>query len=139
MTIGSPFNLDQTVSVGIISSKGRTIHTKRRGQREDFEGQLLQTDATMLDTGVIVARDARLGERRFKPGDEAIVEWRALTVALLDELAPKVRALLGRSASEMPLASILEGGTWAAGREIALERREGGVPPLRIESDGTVF
>lgn len=93
----------------------------------------------LLDAGVIVPRDPRLVERRFKPGDEAIVEWRALTVALLDELAPMVRGLLGRSATELPLASILEGGTWAAGREIALERREGGLPPLRIDSDGTVF
>ncbi len=40
MTIGSPFALDQTVSVGIISSKGRTI-------RGLLEGQLLQTDATI--------------------------------------------------------------------------------------------
>ncbi len=39
MTIGSPFTLDQTVSVGIISSKGRTINKKL--------GQLLQTDATI--------------------------------------------------------------------------------------------
>ncbi|MBI5719440.1 MAG: DUF1688 family protein [Burkholderiales bacterium] len=93
----------------------------------------------LLDTGVIVSRDPRLAERRFKPGDEPVVEWRALTVALLDELAPMVRERLGRSAAELPLASILEGGTWAAGREIALEKREGGLPPLRIESDGTVF
>jgi len=93
----------------------------------------------LLDAGVIVPRDPRLVERRFKPGDEPVVEWRALTVALLDELAPMVRDLLGLSAAELPLASVLEGGTWAAGREIALERREGGVPPLRIDSDGTVF
>ncbi len=93
----------------------------------------------LLDTGVIVPRDPRLLQRRFKPGDEPIVEWRALTVALLDELAVRVRGLLARSAAEMPLASILEGGTWAAGREIALERREGGLPPFTIESDGTVF
>ncbi len=93
----------------------------------------------LLDAGVIVPRDRRLAERRFQPGDEAIVEWRALTVALLDELAPKVRERLGRTAAELPLASILEGGTWAAGREIALEQREGGGPPLRIDSDGTVF
>lgn len=39
MTIGSPFTLDQTVSVGIISSKGRTINKEL--------GQLLQTDATI--------------------------------------------------------------------------------------------
>ena len=93
----------------------------------------------LLDGGVIVPRDRRLVERRFKPADEPIVEWRALTVALLDDLAPLVRDRLGCSATQLPLAAILEGGTWAAGREIALEKREGGLPPLRIDSDGTVF
>lgn len=93
----------------------------------------------LLDGGVIVPRDRRLVERRFKPGDEPIVEWRALTVALLDELAPRVRELLGCTAAELPLASVLESGTWAAGREIALERREGGGPPFNVDSDGTVF
>jgi hypothetical protein len=93
----------------------------------------------LLDTGVIVPRDARLLQRSFKPGDEPIVEWRALTVALLDLLAERVRDELGVSAEQMPLACVLEGGTWAAGREIALEKRDGGAPPLKIESDGTVF
>jgi hypothetical protein len=60
-------------------------------------------------------------------------------VALLDELAGLVREALGLSAAQLPLASVLEGGTWAAGREIALERRAGGAPPLAVESDGTVF
>jgi hypothetical protein len=60
-------------------------------------------------------------------------------VALLDEVAARVRARLKRSAEELPLGNILEGGTWAAGREIAAEKREGGGPPLKIDSDGTVF
>jgi len=38
----------------------------------------------------------------------------------------------------MPLAAVLEGGTWAAGRELAQARR-GGDPPFPIASDGTVF
>ena len=92
----------------------------------------------LLDTGVIVARDPALLDRSWQPGDEFIVEWRALTVALLDELASIVRRHAGRSAEEMPLACILEGGTWAAGRAVA-QRLRGGLPPLRIESDGTVF
>ena len=93
----------------------------------------------LLDAGVIVPRDPRLLAKVWKPADEFIVEWRALTVMLLDELAERVRARLGKSAAELPLACILEGGTWAAGREIAAELREGGVPPLKIDSDGTVF
>jgi hypothetical protein len=92
----------------------------------------------LLDGGVIVPRDARSLAQRWKPGDEFIVEWRALTVSLIDELAPLVRARLGKTAEQMPLACILEGGTWAAGREIARELRNGS-PPLTIDSDGTVF
>jgi hypothetical protein len=67
-----------------------------------------------------------------------VVEWRGLTVALLDELAPLVRDRLGVDAEQMPLARVLEGGTWAAGRLLAQQRR-GGLPPLAIRSDGTVF
>jgi len=92
----------------------------------------------LLDSGVIVPRDPGFSQRRHTTGDEAIIEWRALTVALIDELAPLVRHRLGKTVTEMPLACILEGGTWAAGRAIARELRDGG-PPLVIESDGTVF
>jgi hypothetical protein len=63
----------------------------------------------------------------------------AMTVALLDRIAPMVRAELGVTAEATPLASVLEGGTWAAGRRTAAERRPGGGPPLTILSDGTVF
>lgn len=93
----------------------------------------------LLDGGVIVPRNPRLLARTWKPQDEFIVEWRALTVALLDELAVMVRERLGRTAEQLPLACILEGGTWAAGREIAAELRADGAPPLRIDSDGTIF
>lgn len=93
----------------------------------------------LLDSGVLRLRNPRDALRRWTPGDDLVVEWRALTVTLLDELAERVRRRLGRSAAELPLACVLEGGTWAAGRQIAAEMREGGAPPLLIESDGTVF
>jgi len=93
----------------------------------------------LIDAGVIVPRDRGFAARRYAPSDEWVIEWRALTVALLDELAPLVRAALGDAAAAMPLACILEGGTWAAGRLIATQLREGGPPPLQIDSDGTVF
>ena len=73
------------------------------------------------------------------PGDEVIVEWRALTVALLDRVAERVRDKLGKTPAQLPLANILEGGTWAAGRAVARRLRDGGGPPIRIASDGTVF
>jgi hypothetical protein len=92
-----------------------------------------------LDLGVIVPRSRDMAARPHAPADEAIVEWRALTVALLDEVAVLVRARLGKTAEDMPLAAILEGGTWAAGRRIASEKRADGSPPLNIVSDGSVF
>ena len=92
-----------------------------------------------LDLGVIAPRDAALLDRPHEPGAECIVEWRALTVALLDRIAPLVRERLGLDAAAMPLASVLEGGTWAAGRRIAREKRADGSPPIAIISDGSVF
>ena len=68
-----------------------------------------------------------------------MVEWRALTVALLDETGALIRSRLDRTPEELPLAKVLEGGTWAAGRRIAREKRVDGGPPLAIVSDGTVF
>jgi hypothetical protein len=92
-----------------------------------------------LDGGVLEMHDPNLPHRPLDPYSEPIVEWRALTVALLDRLAPRLCRRLGRSAEELPLAKVLEGGTWAAGRELAFARRPDGTPPLVIASDGTVF
>lgn len=93
----------------------------------------------LIDAGVLVPRDRATLGRAMTPADPWIVEWRALTVALLDELAPLVRERLRVGADAMPLACILEGGTWGAGRAIAAEHRPGGVPPVSVVSDGTVF
>jgi len=92
-----------------------------------------------LDCGVIEPRDPALAHRPLDAFSEPVVEWRALTVTLLDHLAVLVRKRLGMTASEFPLASLLEGGSWAAGREIAFERRRDGSPPLTVISDGTLF
>ena len=92
----------------------------------------------LLDAGVLQFKDAALATQAYRANHELIVEWRALTVALLDELAPLVRERLGKTEAQMPLACVLEGGTWAAGRVLAQQLR-GGKPPLNIESDGTIF
>ena len=84
------------------------------------------------------ALGAVLGEAH-RADSEVLVEWRALTVALIDRLANRVREELGLTSAERPLAKVLQGGTWSAGRYLARQLREGGGPPLRIVSDGTVF
>lgn len=91
----------------------------------------------LLDAGVIVPRDSAYAAAPRTPADPWVIEWRALTVTLLDDLLPRVRGLLG--VPDLPLPCLLEGGSWAAGRQIAAERRPGGAPPVAIESDGTVF
>jgi hypothetical protein len=93
----------------------------------------------LLDLAVLTPKNAALARTTLGVGDEPVVEWRALTVMLLDRLAERVRAKLGLDAASFPLAKVLEGGTWAAGRRIAAEKRPGGAPPLTIASDGTVF
>ncbi len=90
-----------------------------------------------IDAGVLVpSEDAA---RVYNVSDPEIVAWRSLTVALLDRIAPMVRERLGVSTEQFPLARVLEGGAWAAGREIARMKRADGGPPLLIHSDGTVF
>ncbi len=92
-----------------------------------------------LDFGVIELRDKSLLEKAHTPDSELIIEWRALTVQLLDRVGAKVQALLGKDPSEFPLAKVLEGGTWWAGRKLAAEKRSDSSPPIKLASDGTVF
>jgi hypothetical protein len=90
----------------------------------------------LLDTGVLAPRHEAVMRERHRPGDEVVVEWRALTVALLDRLVPMVRERLG--VGDLSLASMLEGGTWVAGRRLA-DAKRGGAAPIGVESDGTVM
>jgi hypothetical protein len=92
-----------------------------------------------VDLGVLALRDPADADRSHEIGSHLVVEWRALTVALLDRLAEIIRKRLGRNAVSLPLASLLEGGTWAAGRAAAFGRRADGSPPIKVISDGTVF
>lgn len=93
----------------------------------------------LIDCGVIAPRHQWVTGTVHKPGDEVVVEWRALTVALIAVLAEAIRDRYGVDETELPLAAILEGGTWWAGRMIAADKRPGGGPPIAVASDGTVF
>ncbi|TNE45492.1 MAG: DUF1688 family protein [Deltaproteobacteria bacterium] len=92
-----------------------------------------------MDFGVLVLQDPGNAEKEHSTDSELVVEWRALTIALLDRIADDVRNRLGLSAAEFPLAKVLQGGTWSAGRVIAKKKRSDGSPPLSIARDGTVF
>ena len=92
----------------------------------------------MIDSGLIEPQDPADLSRTWPASSEFVIEWRALTVHLLDLIGEKVRKELGRTSEEFPLAKVLEGGTWWAGRKLAL-KRQGGGSPVEIQSDGTVF
>jgi Protein of unknown function (DUF1688) len=92
-----------------------------------------------VDTGVLVLRNPEDALREHDVASPLVVEWRALTVALLDRLAGAVRNKLNVTPAALPLASVLEGGSWAAGRALAYKNRMDGASPIKVVSDGTVF
>lgn len=92
-----------------------------------------------IDMGVLAPRASGALTRSYDVAHSVVVTWRALTIALLDRIAPLVRERLGVTAEAFPLARVLEGGAWWAGRLMAREKRADGGPPISVISDGTVF
>jgi hypothetical protein len=117
----------QTAGIEVIDIDGLT------GLAEYRNGGLF------IDAGVLTFRNEEDAQREHEVSSSLVVEWRALTVALLDRLADGVRKRLGLDAVSLPLAKVLEGGSWAAGRRLARERRADASPPVKVISDGTVF
>jgi len=117
----------QTAGIEVIDIDGLT------GLAEYRNGGLF------IDSGVLTFRNEEDAHREHEVASPLVVEWRALTVALLDRLADGVRKRLGLDAVSLPLAKVLEGGSWAAGRRLARERRADASPPVKVISDGTVF
>lgn len=82
---------------------------------------------------------------QFSASDDVIVEWRAMTVVLLDIITgavnEKLKSKFGPETIELSLAQVLEAGTWKAGRELAKIHREEfkACSPILIVSDGTLF
>jgi hypothetical protein len=124
------------------------LHPLRVGEIEVTELERLtglaeyRNGGLFVDAGVLVPKDPRITREEHDVSAPVVVEWRALTVALLDEIAPLVRSELGFAKDDvraLPLCAVLEGGTWASGRELAQRARQDGGPPIRVRSDGTVF
>ncbi|MEM1345005.1 MAG: DUF1688 family protein [Pseudomonadota bacterium] len=134
-----PFHkLSQWLSYSLVEPLGRAGLTIT-----DLDGLTglaeYRNGGLFLDAGVLALRDPEAASQAHALDSPLIIEWRALTVILLDQIAERVRAQLGLSPEHLPLAAVLEGGTWATGRRLAAQRRPGGPPPLTIRSTGTVF
>jgi len=93
----------------------------------------------LLDTGLISLRNREWLDETHRASSPLVVEWRALTVFYLDRIHQGLCQLQGQTPEQFPLVRALEGGTWWAGRKLASDRRPGGVPPIKVSSDGTVF
>jgi hypothetical protein len=71
---------------------------------------------------------------------DAIVEWRAMTVALLDRLHVLISKRFAEKGIAITMAQMLEAGSWKAGREIAARLRPSTKSsPILIDGDGTIF
>ena len=93
----------------------------------------------LIDTGTLQPLDLGIFDSTFIPDSEAVVEWRALTVYIIDRLAKELRQRLKLNSKNLALGAVLQGGTWSAGRELAQRLRPDGAPPLNINMEGTVF
>lgn len=91
-----------------------------------------------VDAGVLKPRDPQEVSFAHDASTPFVVEWRGLTVALIDRLAARVRAGAELDAQGLPLACVMQGGTLPLARKIALEKRGDGRPLLGLASDGTV-
>lgn len=76
----------------------------------------------------------------FGASDDEIVEWRAMTIALLDKLHDIIKASPRFNAVQLTLPQVLEAGSWKAGRELAAQKRPlTKSSPIIILGDGTLF
>jgi hypothetical protein len=100
-----------------------------------------------VDMGVLSLKESALNKGLkasggslplFSAGDDVIVEWRAMTLVLIDKLYGLV--LKRMENASLSMAQLLEAGTWKSGREVAAKNRpKTKSSPILIESDGTVF
>lgn len=102
-----------------------------------------------VDLGVLKLKEEALkaglaASQKALPSYEAtsdvIVEWRAMTVALLDKLHELIGAHFASQGVTLSMPQMLEAGSWKAGRELAAKfRPETKSSPILIEGDGTLF
>ena len=102
-----------------------------------------------VDLGVLKLKDNVLkqglensGQKvpSFDATSDVIVEWRAMTVALLDTLHGLISDHFAQQGVRLSMTQMLEAGAWKGGRELAAKYRpETKSSPIVIEGDGTLF
>ncbi len=68
-----------------------------------------RTGGALVELGVLVPRYLEVREITHQWEDEVVVEWRALTIAILERLAQAVRTQLSQSTTELTYARVIGG------------------------------
>lgn len=101
-----------------------------------------------VDLGVLTLKEQETKDSANHPGQlpefdaasDTVVEWRAMTVVLLDELHSILSEEYAARGITLTLPQMLEAGSWKAGRELAAELRpETKCSPIVVISDGTLY
>jgi hypothetical protein len=102
-----------------------------------------------VDLGILKLKEATLNQGLesskkelpiFDATGDVIVEWRAMTVALLDKLHELLSDRFAGQGVSLSMPQMLEAGTWKGGRELAAKfRPQTKSSPILIEGDGTLF
>jgi hypothetical protein len=58
---------------------------------------------------------------------------------LIEKIKDEINKYYENDGIKLTMSQVLQGGTWIAGRNIAMEKRKTSDPPLIIRSDGTIF
>ena len=99
--------------------------------------EVLKLKADVLEQG---RRHSGRELPQFEATSDVIVEWRAMTVALLDQLHMNLATRFSKDGISLSLCQMLEAGTFKAGRELAAKHRPASrSSPILISGDGTLF
>lgn len=136
--------LGYSLTVPFITVLGlKTVNTELGTGLPEYRNGGLFIDMGVLKLKPETARiHTRAGEKlpTFSPSHDAVVEWRSMTVALLNSLFDSVSSRFAKKGLTLNMAQMLEAGSWKGGRELARKLRPDTLSsPIIIDGDGTLF
>lgn len=136
--------LGYSLTVPFVTVLGlKTVNTELGTGLPEYRNGGLFIDMGVLKLKPEAARSHTApGEKlpRLSPTHDAVVEWRSMTVALLDKLFELVSSRFAKMGVTLTMAQMLEAGSWKGGRELARKLRPDTLSsPIIIDGDGTLF
>lgn len=136
-----PFHkLSQWLCYSIMEPMEQTLGWRFVGGEHQTGLPEYRNGGLLIDLGVLEPKASLIAASKasssklplLDPSHPAVVEWRAMTVILLDRIAAGIRSKMGLTPDQLNLKQVLESATWKGGREIAKEKRPDakGCPPI---------